>query len=170
MIEINEIELSQKEHEILGIVTRIQRIQLGGLYPALSPGEGHLLGELVRSGHGLTVSQLAEALNMSMPAVSRLMRGMEERNLIERKIVPQDRRSILVTITPEGLRIHGEMCRFFHAFFGELLSTFDGEEFRSMMQGIHHLVDQMEVLIQKYNDPAFLPTENAFETRTEEES
>ena len=51
---------------------------------------------------GLCVSEIADHLRVLPPAVSRILRRLEDRGLILRSIDPADRRNILVTVTPEG--------------------------------------------------------------------
>ena len=51
---------------------------------------------------GIYVSMLASGMQSSTPAVSRLLRAMEEKGLIERKVDRKDRRNTFVSITEEG--------------------------------------------------------------------
>lgn len=55
---------------------------------------------------GLYVSQLAEQLHVSSPAVSRLLGSMEKQGLIQRAVHPQSRRNTTVTLTPQGRQSH----------------------------------------------------------------
>ena len=148
---IDSRDLSQQEQAILQAISRMQSIPLGQLYPVLGPGEGRMLSILICSDGGLTVSALSEKMNAPMPTVSRMMRSMEERGLIERRILPQDRRSILVTATPHGEQVHKELMFFFHSFFSDLLVSFDSEEFDRMICDWNLLMDRMEELIPIYN-------------------
>jgi DNA-binding MarR family transcriptional regulator len=49
-----------------------------------------------------TVRGLAEALDISKPAISRALDRLAEFELVRRKTDPQDRRSVLVQRTPGG--------------------------------------------------------------------
>jgi len=49
-----------------------------------------------------TVRGLAEALDISKPAISRALDRLSEFDLVKRKIDPQDRRSVLLQRTPPG--------------------------------------------------------------------
>jgi DNA-binding MarR family transcriptional regulator len=49
-----------------------------------------------------TVRGLAEALDISKPAISRALDRLAEFDLVKRKTDPQDRRSVLVQRTPAG--------------------------------------------------------------------
>ena len=81
-------------------------------------------GRMVRSGismthlhilwllehHGdLTMGRLAELVDVSLSNASGLIDRMEERGLVERIRVPDDRRVVIVRVSPEGERIRDEI-------------------------------------------------------------
>ena len=81
-------------------------------------------GRMVRSGismthlhilwllehHGdLTMGRLAELVDVSLSNASGLIDRMEERGLVERIRVPDDRRVVLVRCSPEGERMRDEI-------------------------------------------------------------
>jgi len=81
-------------------------------------------GRMVRSGismthlhilwllehHGdLTMGRLAELVDVSLSNASGLIDRMEERGLVERIRVPDDRRVVLVRVSPEGERMRDEI-------------------------------------------------------------
>lgn len=134
---------------IMQAMDRMRKIQIGRLYPALTPAEIHLLSVVMDSSEGLTVSALSERMDVPMSAVSRMMRSMEERSLIERKIMPQDRRSILVTITPDGRKACDELYECLHGFFAELIEVFEPDEFDIIMEHWHILMDRMELVLNR---------------------
>jgi DNA-binding MarR family transcriptional regulator len=54
---------------------------------------------------GTTLSKLAEHLGLSTPAVSRMVETLVKRGLILRKEGTNDRRSILLSLTPKGKKV-----------------------------------------------------------------
>ena len=128
---------------------RMRRIQISQIYPQLSAGEEHLLSVVITRDEGITVSALAEEMHMPMSAVSRMMRSMEERNLIERRIQPQDRRSIIVTVTEEGRKSCEELHARLHRFFMEMLSSFDPDEFDAVLGTLNAIMNRMETVLEK---------------------
>ena len=142
-------ELTDRERAVMQAMDRMRRIQIGQIYPQLSAGEEHLLSVLITREEGITVSALAEELHMTMSAVSRLMRSMEERNLIERRIQPQDRRSIIVTVTDEGRKSCEELHARLHHFFMEMLATFDPDEFDAVLGTWNAIMNRMETVLAK---------------------
>ena len=126
---------------------RMKKMPILRLYPNLSPPEVHLMACVMQEPDGRTVSSLTKAMDMPMSAVSRLMRGMEERGLIARSILPQDRRSVLVRVTPEGERLLDEFQVNFHAFFEEMIHVGDPGRFDQAIEGWNQLLDRMEALL-----------------------
>jgi DNA-binding MarR family transcriptional regulator len=62
-----------------------------------------LLGLLDREGP-LTAGDLAEALRVTRPAISRMVSGLEEEGLVRRSTNMFDGRSVVIRITPAGRR------------------------------------------------------------------
>ena len=58
----------------------------------------------LRQQPGSGLSDLADDIGVSPPAVSKLIDGMVERGLVERTVAPDDRRRIGLAVTPTGLR------------------------------------------------------------------
>lgn len=146
------MHLTPQERAVLSAMERMHRVPLSRLYPALSTGEGHLLGLLLSRDGGMTVSELSSALELPMPAVSRAMRSLEARGLISRAILPQDRRSILVTITDTGRQMMEEFYLCYHNFFEKLLTAahMDSPDcFDQFMQGWNCLLTQMELQLRE---------------------
>ncbi|OZI50357.1 MarR family winged helix-turn-helix transcriptional regulator [Bordetella genomosp. 5] len=73
----------------------------------LTQGEFDLLATLHRSGAhaGLSPQQLVSALLLSAGAMTNRLDRLEEAGLIARHPNPEDRRSVIVSLTPEGLRL-----------------------------------------------------------------
>jgi DNA-binding MarR family transcriptional regulator len=68
----------------------------------------HILWVLEHHGE-LTMSRLAEMLDVSFSNATGLIDRMEERGLIERVRVPDDRRVVLVRASEQGARIRDEI-------------------------------------------------------------
>ena len=68
----------------------------------------HILWVLEHHGD-LTMSRLAEMLDVSVSNATGLIDRMEERGLIERVRVPDDRRVVIVRASAEGARIRDEI-------------------------------------------------------------
>src|SRR5919112_5890037 len=70
----------------------------------------HLHIRWVLEHHGeLPMSRLAELLDVSLSNATGLIDRMEERGLVERVRVPDDRRVVIVRVSPDGIRIRDEI-------------------------------------------------------------
>ena len=107
---------------VLAAGTRIQnvrqiseRVAMGrALWRELVIGFASQLGDLrlgftqlaalyvLADGSTLTVGKLAESINRSPSATSRLIDGLVKRRLVERKLEEEDRRQKILTLTPRG--------------------------------------------------------------------
>jgi DNA-binding MarR family transcriptional regulator len=87
------------------------------LQSGVSPAHLHLVSMLERHG-GMPMSRIADVLDVSLSAATGLIDRMEERGLVERARVADDRRVVLVKLTSGGRRmladvevLRGEMLR-----------------------------------------------------------
>lgn len=70
----------------------------------LTPARLSLLSVLVFGGPA-TISELAEAEQVSLPTLSRLVAALEDRGLVQRAGDPDDRRLVRAVATREGARV-----------------------------------------------------------------
>ena len=98
------------------------KIKFWSLVPELNPSEHMIVFALCRceagkcgefsddldiklsAMKGVKVSELAKAVRMTMPGVSRVLAGLEEKGIIERRIDKSDRRNTLVFLTEDGYK------------------------------------------------------------------
>ena len=99
------------EHELLVLFRKMIRIDLSAYLQELSREEFYMLDLLSKQIQekeieGMKVSSIAEALDISSPAVSRMLGGMERKGYILRKVNPHNRRNTIVKITKNGQKIY----------------------------------------------------------------
>jgi DNA-binding MarR family transcriptional regulator len=144
------MELSQRDRALMDTAQRFRQISLSGLHPQFSKGEAWLLLTICQGDEeGIPVSELVKRVHMPPPAVSRLLKGLEQDGFIQRSSARQDRRSILVTVTQEGRAQVQQMMQGMHAFWEEVFDSMSAEEFDAMLSGWNHMMDKMEVLLRE---------------------
>jgi DNA-binding MarR family transcriptional regulator len=74
----------------------------------LHPGQEALLMELWTQD-GRTQANLAEALGVEPPTVTKMLQRMEAADLVSRRPDVSDRRAIRVSLTPKGRRLRGRV-------------------------------------------------------------
>lgn len=71
-------------------------------------GYGHIL-DLLSVNNGLTQQQIAQTLGIRPQSASEAVATLEEQGLVEKSPNPNDKRSYLLFITPEGLQRRTEI-------------------------------------------------------------
>jgi DNA-binding MarR family transcriptional regulator len=101
--------------------------------------------------HGeIAMSRLAEMLDVSDSAATGLIDRIEERGFVERIRVPEDRRIVLVRITPVGLQTLEDVERSRTELLGHALDQLDP----SQIEGIATAMAALRVaLLASHSDP-----------------
>ena len=82
----------------------------------------------------MTVAEAATALRVSVPAVSRTLKNLEKKGYIERVVNENDRRSVHICVTENGMSVLTENLVKSDNIMDQILSRFTDEELRSMIQ------------------------------------
>jgi DNA-binding MarR family transcriptional regulator len=98
----------------------------------------HILWLLEHHGE-LTMSRLAELLDVSVSNATGLIDRMEERRLVERIRVPDDRRVVLVRVSPDGERIRDQIETIKQDQMRSILGNLDGEQLTRLLGAVTDL-------------------------------
>jgi DNA-binding MarR family transcriptional regulator len=104
----------------------------------VSMAQLHIMYTLQRAGE-MTMSHLADVLNVSLSNATGLIDRMEERGFIERYRVPTDRRIVLVRVTPSGEAMLGEV----DALSDELLRSVLGRLSATQLKSVGHAMSAL---------------------------
>lgn len=104
----------------------------------VSMAQLHIMFTLQRSGE-MTMSHLADVLNVSLSNATGLVDRLEERGYIERDRVPTDRRIVLVRVTTAGETMLGEV----DALSDNLMRSVLGQLPASQLRGVAHAVSAL---------------------------
>ena len=99
----------------------------GVLRLGLSMAQLNILYTLKRCGE-VPMSRLAEMLNVSLSNATGLIDRIEERGLVERSRVPEDRRIVLLRVTPAGEQLLGELDVLSDELLRKVLGRLDRSE------------------------------------------
>jgi DNA-binding MarR family transcriptional regulator len=95
-----ERELADLVH---GLGRRLRHGYAAGFAPlGLSPGQARALGAISRAGEPLRMVQLADALRIAPRSVTSVIDSLEEAAFVRRDVDPANRRSTLLSLTPDG--------------------------------------------------------------------
>jgi DNA-binding MarR family transcriptional regulator len=115
--------------------TLAQEFRSTGYPPA--PVHCVLLVSLAEGPHNLT--ELAEKLAVSLPTMSNSINTLVERGWVSRSRAAEDRRMVVVELTPEGQAILDKTTCSVAGRVGELLASLSPEECEMLLSGLEIL-------------------------------
>ncbi len=102
------------------------------------------LDKLTECGEYITAAQAAKDMGVSAPSVSRTLKNLEEKRLIERSLDKNDRRSVRIKVTDAGRRHLDKALDFVFATLDKVFNAFSNEERAEMVRLHCKLVDYIE--------------------------
>lgn len=132
------------------------RVTSGRSLVKFSPGEGQGM-VLMRLGahNGITQAQLARELDITPQTLGTHLRKLEEQGLIARKKDPDDRRALLVKLTPKGKKaLHALQAE--EQFSGSMFEVFTMEEMAELKYLVEKLDKRLRDEIEASNTAAVL--------------
>jgi DNA-binding MarR family transcriptional regulator len=124
----------------LGIARTARRLrQEAGV--DLSPSLTAALSTVATHGP-LTPSELASRERVQRPTATRILTRLEEPGFVMRTPDPQDRRSSLVSITPDGQALLNELCTRKDAYLARRLRTLSVED-RATLRRATEILERM---------------------------
>jgi DNA-binding MarR family transcriptional regulator len=92
-----------------------------------------LYGRARENRGGFRVSELASAFNITASGITQLVTSLEEQGHISRRMDPEDRRAVLVSLTDAGLRLAQSMWASVDATFSGLVEHLGQEKSRRLL-------------------------------------
>jgi MarR family transcriptional regulator, organic hydroperoxide resistance regulator len=112
----------------------------------ISMAQLNILHTLQRTGE-MPMSRLADVLNVSVSNATGLVDRMEERGLIARHRVPEDRRIVLVRITDGGVRILEENDAQTDGLMREVLADLDPTQLQVIARAVAQFRASLETAV-----------------------
>lgn len=133
--------------QILRSMEILSSVSPAGVLTEITPSEFAVLcrasDQLKRRGRAATVADIAGQVNVSVPAVSRTLRSLQQKQLIERSIDDADRRNIRVTLTAAGQDMLEENMKRVVAKLNDIMSVFSQDEMRTIARLYSKFADSM---------------------------
>lgn len=125
--------------KLLRSMDRLSRIKPDRVIKGMTPTEFSVLCcadgyPKKNGGRTATVADIAAPLRVSVPAVSRTLRTLQEKGWIERAVDENDRRSVRVTVTPAGKAALNEDMKRVISSMNRIMSVFTEEEVRTVAE------------------------------------
>jgi DNA-binding MarR family transcriptional regulator len=113
----------------------------------VSMAQLHIMFTLERSGE-MTMSRLADVLNVSLSNATGLIDRLEERGYIDRQRVPTDRRIVLVRVTPNGESMLRQVDTLSDELLRSVLTRLPGSQLRAVAHAISALRDAIDSTVE----------------------
>lgn len=100
------------EDDLIRLFRKMIKVDFSAYLQGISREEFYMMGVIEEyfkqeeEAEGIKVSAIAKALDVSSPAVSRMLRGMEQKGYIMKRISSQNRRNTLVRLTEKGTQAY----------------------------------------------------------------
>jgi len=118
----------------------------------ISMAQLHILYTVQRNGE-MTMSRLADVLNVSLSSATGLVDRIAERGFVERSHPPEDRRVVRIRVTPEGAK----MLEQIDAVSDDLLRIVLGRLGRSQLAGVRQALADLRVALDTAMPQASVP-------------
>ena len=117
----------------------------------VSMAQLHIMFTLQRNGE-MTMSQLAEVLNVSLSNATGLIDRLEERGYIARERVSTDRRVVLVRVTPAGEKMLDEVDALSDALLRSVLERIPAPQLKVVARAIAALREAVDSTVGSMSD------------------
>jgi homoprotocatechuate degradation regulator HpaR len=94
----------------------------------------------------IEVMELAKVTYLLAPSLSRILRDMEARGLIERRQAPEDLRRSLISISPKGLKLIDAVAPYSESIYAEIAETFGKQNMEALQQFCKELTESLNAL------------------------
>lgn len=143
------------QEQLFRTMFRLRRFYPGDIFEDISMGEFKVLEILSgcskggNAGQGIYVSKMASMMEVSSPAVSRMLKSMEARDYIGRHVDSKDRRNTCVFITETGIKKRDECRKLAEDFMDRVINRVKPENVQRMLDLFHQMLDVMEDELKK---------------------
>lgn len=96
----------------------------------------------------ITVAEAARQLRVSMPAVSRSLKGLSEKGFVKRDFDENDRRSVRIAVTETGEEKIRDFLRYAFATLDKALAVFSDEELMQMIELQNRFVNSLIITLE----------------------
>lgn len=132
---------------------RLKKDRMEFLFKEISQREFMMLERIV--GHesepnkGIFVSELAQILQVSTPAVSRMLKSLEDQTFVRREIDPNDRRNTMIFVTEHGMEVLERQEDLLDEMMGNVVRKMGFEKMEELIRLWTSLADHIEEEIEE---------------------
>jgi DNA-binding MarR family transcriptional regulator len=136
--------LSIQIMDVMPLMVRVIRGEMrGAAQPQLTVAQFRVLARLFHA-EVQTNKQLADWIGISTPSMCRTVDLLEKRGLIARHPAPEDRREILLSLTPQGKTRFSGIRKVTQRKIDERLGRLSDKKRKELLLGLSHLREVFE--------------------------
>lgn len=106
---------------------------------AVGPGGGIVLMTLADTGQ-ISLNELTKRVARDKSQMTRMIRSLEAKGLVQREVAPDDGRVSLIYLTPKGSEIVGELMQTVAEVIGEILEPISESERKTLQSLLAQVV------------------------------
>lgn len=145
--------MKDKFEELFEAMHQFHKLKISDIMPNLSGAEFWTMRVLMSKGENgrENVSELARKTRVLPSAISRTLRGLEEKGYVERMVNKNDRRNTCVEITDKGREVTDKVKEIMCDYGQTVLSQLDEDELSQFISYLNNIYDiaQKEIEIRK---------------------
>lgn len=142
--------------ELFRSMNQFRKLKFAEMFPMISRTDFFVMCTIMDKGENgqITISELASRAKMLPSAISRTLKGLEERGYVERNINKNDRRNTYVELTEAGRQLTEEARQTMSDFGKSVMSQVDEADMKrliSYLDNIYHIAEK-EIENRKWKD------------------
>lgn len=100
--------------------------------------------ERLHNSSNYGISNIADSLHVSSPAISRTITSLENKGYVERKIDKLNRRNTLVRLTENGMTVFENECNQIYCFMNNVVNRMGEEKLNELFLLSNELLENVE--------------------------
>lgn len=145
-----------ERQEFFNIMDSFRKLNISSMLPEISHGEFGILKMIEccsrhsQSGeNGVKISYIVKEMCVPPPAVSRALRSLESKAMVERKVDPSDRRNTFVMLTAKGRETLTEVENIMEDFSDAVVGNLGDETMQKLNRYLRALLETSKTEIEK---------------------
>lgn len=153
--------LSNKSKQFVNTVHRFKKLKFHDKQLSnITNGEFFLLSNIKQRMEehndkkelGVKISDLSKDIGCKMAGVSRMVNGLEEKGLIERKLDAKDRRAVYIDLSEQGQKQYKEATIIMDHYINSITERYGEEDLEVLFVHLNKLFDIMSEEFEKIPD------------------
>ena len=142
--------------ELFRSMNQFRKLKFAEMFPMISRTDFFVMCTIMDKGENgqITISELASRAKMLPSAISRTLKGLEERGYVERNVNKNDRRNTYVELTDAGKMVIEEARKTMAEFGKSVMAQVDEEDMKRLISYLDNIyrIAEKEIETRKWQD------------------